>query len=143
MHKSDLSLSANRGSRKINRRTAAEIRRIPLECLTGLGEVRDGDPVELEARPAGNEPFPIDLNLFNMQAELKTSAELTPAEIRSSLSLLNCLGCEIRPKKRAMSHCSVCYHSLPPKIQRALYKRFGQGYEQAFRDSIDYLRENA
>lgn len=50
-----------------------------------------------------------------------------------------CSGCG-GTKRSRMSHCRSCYLALPPAMRQALYQRFGEGYEQAWRDSIDFLR---
>lgn len=44
-------------------------------------------------------------------------------------------------KKPMMSHCRRCYFALPPEMRQALYRRFGQGYEEAFRASLRALAE--
>lgn len=51
-----------------------------------------------------------------------------------------CSGCS-RPKAPRMSHCHDCYKSLPKEMQHALWKRFGAGYEEAFRTSTAWIRE--
>lgn len=73
--------------------------------------------------------------------ELKSSADLTDREILENLASTDCLGCG-GSKEYRNSHCRRDYYRLPPEMRSALYRRFGAGYEQAFRDSIDYLREN-
>jgi hypothetical protein len=42
-------------------------------------------------------------------------------------------------KRSGMSHCSLCYGRLPKPMQTALYKRFGEGYEEAFATSCAWL----
>lgn len=42
-------------------------------------------------------------------------------------------------KPRTRSHCRPCFMYLPPEKGKALYRRFRQGYEAAFLDSIEYL----
>ena len=39
-------------------------------------------------------------------------------------------------KKTRMSHCRVCYYSLSPTQRRALYRKIGSGYAEAYADSI-------
>jgi hypothetical protein len=51
-----------------------------------------------------------------------------------------CSGCG-GEKRSKMSHCSKCYYKLPKTMQAALYKRFGEGYEEAFEASTKYLAE--
>lgn len=43
------------------------------------------------------------------------------------------------PKRSRMSHCGRCYHSLPKPMQSALWKRFGEGYEEAYSESVEWL----
>ena len=52
-----------------------------------------------------------------------------------------CAGCGAVKRPR-MSHCAGCYHRLPKKMQSELYRRFGQGYEEAFAASVEWLRKN-
>jgi len=49
-----------------------------------------------------------------------------------------CAGCGKRKSSR-MSHCRRCFLQLPHKMQADLYKRFGEGYEEAFRASCEFL----
>lgn len=44
-----------------------------------------------------------------------------------------------KAKKSKMSHCRSCYHALPPEAKRALYKKFFNGYEESFRNSLEIL----
>jgi hypothetical protein len=44
------------------------------------------------------------------------------------------------PKRTRMSHCGRCYKSLPKPMQTALWQRFGEGYEEAYADSVAWLR---
>lgn len=48
--------------------------------------------------------------------------------------------CE-RPKWRGRSFCYNCYKSLPPDMQRALYRRIGEGYEEAYETAVKWLTE--
>lgn len=41
------------------------------------------------------------------------------------------------------SHCSRCYYKLPPQMRAALYRRVGSGYEEAFYESLVWLRGNS
>lgn len=52
-----------------------------------------------------------------------------------------CSGCG-GAKNPKMSHCSRCYYKLPKTMQKDLYKRFGEGYEEAFAASRAYLAEH-
>ena len=49
-----------------------------------------------------------------------------------------CYGCG-KEKRSKMSHCSKCYYRLPRRMQSDLYKRFGEGYEEAFEASKKFL----
>jgi hypothetical protein len=37
------------------------------------------------------------------------------------------------------SFCHSCYYTLPSGMRRALYKRFGEGYEEAFNMALAHL----
>ncbi len=43
-------------------------------------------------------------------------------------------------KKEGMSFCYSCYSSLPDDIQKDLYKRFGNGYEEAYNFAVGWLK---
>jgi hypothetical protein len=42
-------------------------------------------------------------------------------------------------KKSQMSFCYPCYKSLPRDLQRNLYNRLGNGYEEAYDEALTYL----
>lgn len=42
-------------------------------------------------------------------------------------------------KKSKMSFCYSCYRSLPRSMQRDLYRRMGDGYEEAYDDAVTWL----
>lgn len=44
-------------------------------------------------------------------------------------------------KKSMKSLCYGCYVSLPSWIQRDLYKRIRNGYEEAYEDAIEFLNK--
>lgn len=44
-------------------------------------------------------------------------------------------------KLTGMSFCYKCYSSLPRLIQRSLYNSFGQGYEEAYEEAVEYLSD--
>jgi hypothetical protein len=48
--------------------------------------------------------------------------------------------CE-RDKKRAYSFCYQCYNKLPLEMQRNLYCKMGDGYEEAYDMAVQYLSE--
>jgi hypothetical protein len=44
-----------------------------------------------------------------------------------------------RVKKEMQTFCGQCYRKLPEVAQRNLYKRIGQGYEQAYAAAVEIL----
>jgi len=44
-----------------------------------------------------------------------------------------------RSKKRSYSFCFNCYQSLPNNMQKDLYQRMGDGYEEAYEAAVEYL----
>lgn len=48
-----------------------------------------------------------------------------------------------RAKGTMKSFCNKCYYALPPAMKRALYKRVGQGYEQAYTRALERLKLEA
>jgi hypothetical protein len=61
-------------------------------------------------------------------------------EILRGLDSTTCEVCG-KTKRRWMSHCRSCYYRLPPKMRSALYRPYGEGYEEAFEDSLRYLKD--
>lgn len=45
-----------------------------------------------------------------------------------------------RAKKPNNSFCFRCYKALPADMQKALYRRMGDGYEEAVDDACGYLQ---
>jgi len=45
-----------------------------------------------------------------------------------------------KTKKSGNSFCYSCYKNLPDDMQKALYKRFGQGYGEAYEDAVGWLK---
>ena len=43
-------------------------------------------------------------------------------------------------KKPKTSHCAECYYSLPLVMRRSLYRRFREGYEEAYDASVQKLK---
>lgn len=62
---------------------------------------------------------------------------LKPLEILDMLQSRKCVCGHV--KEPMKSHCWECYQSLPPEKRKALYRRFGKGYEAAFLDSLQFL----
>lgn len=46
--------------------------------------------------------------------------------------------CE-RWKRQKMAFCWHCYKQLPQDMQRALYRRIGDGFEEAYEDAVKWL----
>lgn len=44
-------------------------------------------------------------------------------------------------KKKGNSFCYNCFSSLPNYVQKGLYRRFGNGYEEIYEEAIEYLKE--
>lgn len=44
-------------------------------------------------------------------------------------------------KRPRQSFCYRCFKALPERLQRALYRRFGEGYELAFTEAQQRLRQ--
>ena len=49
-----------------------------------------------------------------------------------------CAACG-KAKMPKQSFCRPCYFSLPEDMRKALYRRFGSGYEEAYDDAKDWL----
>ena len=47
-----------------------------------------------------------------------------------------------RTKSKGKSFCFRCYKALPQEMQRGLYLRIGEGYEEEFEAAVKYLEEN-
>lgn len=65
-------------------------------------------------------------------------AELTRQrrlEILESLGSETCGACG-KAKAPKMSHCRACYFALPTIMRKALYRPFGEGYEEAYEESL-------
>jgi len=45
-----------------------------------------------------------------------------------------------RAKRSKQTFCFACYSALPLKTQRALYRRMGEGYEEAYAEAVGKLR---
>jgi len=44
-------------------------------------------------------------------------------------------------KTSGQTFCRGCYYSLSPEIRSMLYRRLGQGYEEAYSEAVRYLRD--
>ncbi len=45
-----------------------------------------------------------------------------------------------RIKRSRQAFCSGCYRALPIPMQKALYRRIGQGYEEAYAAAVRELK---
>lgn len=45
-----------------------------------------------------------------------------------------------RDKPSGKTFCYLCYHELPDTLKRAIYKRVGQGYEEAYVSCVAVLK---
>ena len=63
-------------------------------------------------------------------------------EALDALMGTTCFGCG-GSKAAERSFCGGCYFKLPEFLRRALYRRIGHGYEQAYTDSLAYLGDRA
>lgn len=52
-----------------------------------------------------------------------------------------CAGCE-GAKRKHNAFCTACYHQLPPALKQSLWKRFGQGFEEAYQGCLSWFREH-
>lgn len=65
----------------------------------------------------------------------KKSTDFYLYELRSDMCC-----CEGQ-KKPGRSFCYDCYKKLPPDMQRALYQRIRDGYEEAYDAAVKWLTE--
>jgi hypothetical protein len=52
-----------------------------------------------------------------------------------------CQGCSGR-KSSASGFCVPCYRQLPRALKSCLWKRFGNGFEEAYQASLSWFREH-
>lgn len=50
-----------------------------------------------------------------------------------------CAGCGGK-KRRHNAFCTWCYRELPAALKSSLWKRFGQGFEEAYQASLSWFR---
>lgn len=67
---------------------------------------------------------------------------MTEQEAYDDLMSANCKGCGGKKSPRK-SFCGTCYRALPGKLKTDLYKLIGDGYEQAYGDSLRHLRPDS
>lgn len=46
------------------------------------------------------------------------------------------------PKASRNTFCRTCYFTLPYDMRQALYRRIGEGYQEAYAAAIAHLKEN-
>ena len=64
-------------------------------------------------------------------------SEKTPNELLDELMGQTCV-CG-RKKLRTQTFCGGCYYTLSRSQRQALYRRVGEGYEEAYADAVDTL----
>ncbi len=52
-----------------------------------------------------------------------------------------CAGCQ-GVKQNRNAFCRLCYQQLPRALQRCLWKRFGEGFEEAYHACLSWFREH-
>lgn len=50
-----------------------------------------------------------------------------------------CAGCK-GPKQKRNAFCLACYRQLPAALKNSLWKRFGEGFEEAYQASLSWFR---
>ena len=66
---------------------------------------------------------------------------MSPEHRRKLLDELQGMQCACgAPKVPKHTFCRPCYYMLPPRLRRALYKRFLEGYESAYDEAAAFLR---
>jgi hypothetical protein len=53
----------------------------------------------------------------------------------------DCAGCGGLKQKRN-AFCLPCYRQLPKALQSCLWKRFGEGFEEAYQACLSWFREH-
>ena len=61
----------------------------------------------------------------------------TPADAVRILLAPRCV-CH-KAKKPRMAFCGDCFHGLPPAMQKALYRRIGSGFEEAYQAAKEWM----
>lgn len=72
---------------------------------------------------------------------MNQSTKINNIEIMKDFQGTTCRGCFSR-KNRSKSFCSTCYFKLSEEMRASLYQRFGQGYEEAFVEAVNFLKES-
>ncbi|HEY7184331.1 MAG TPA: hypothetical protein VIC84_23045 [Blastocatellia bacterium] len=76
------------------------------------------------------------------QEEASAVIEKYAGRLHRGIIALMIIRCECgNAKGRKMSSYRSCYYKLPRQMQRNLYKRAGEGYEEAYDAAMKYLEE--
>jgi hypothetical protein len=68
--------------------------------------------------------------------------EITIAGSRYYIDVLKSNACQCEmPKRRGNAFCYDCYKALPWDMQRLLWQRIGQGFEEAYEEAVIYLSD--
>lgn len=78
--------------------------------------------------------------LWEPARRLRMEIPLNAAQIKLIRELRSDTCRCLRPKGAGKTFCYTCYKLLPPEQQKALYKRIGQGYEEAYTDAERTLK---
>lgn len=65
----------------------------------------------------------------------------TDSQILKAFFGTHCHACDGKKPPRN-GFCRHCYHRLPERLSKPLWRRFGEGFEGAWRDALDFLREH-
>lgn len=74
------------------------------------------------------------------KGEKPSPGELTPAMIMDILSSTDCYCGNVKRAFKPL--CLDCFNRLPRGNRERLWRRFGQGFEAAYTDSLIFLAEN-
>ena len=61
------------------------------------------------------------------------------SEIFAAFAGTKCAGCG-EEKKKYNAFCLACYRQLPKALQSSLWKRFGEGFEEAYHACLSWFR---
>lgn len=75
-------------------------------------------------------------NVNEQTAEPQTSRQLQ-RQLTQELAGITCRCGQHKTARNTF--CGQCYRALPPCKRRALYKKMGAGYEEAYHDAINFL----
>lgn len=61
------------------------------------------------------------------------------SDIFAAFMSVRCAGCD-GVKRERNAFCLSCYRQLPRALQSSLWKRFGQGFEEAYQACLSWFR---